>query len=170
MHNDQRKATRIAERGYIGVKTTDLLDFGPGEVPTVEVVFLNGGRTPLWDVYTPGIFILDNEPPDSSKPPPAPTEEAGAFLVAGATGTVRWSLPPVPLNVPTINEILAGRLSLYLKGEVSFEDCWSEKRSYPFYLVYDPQTARFKQRNRYTEYMEYQLAKDAPIQRKRNPN
>lgn len=167
MHNDQRKATRIAERGYIGVKTINLLAFEPGEIPIVEVVFLNGGRTPLWDVYTPGTFILTDEPPDSAKPPPAPTEEAGAFLVAGATGTVRWSLPR-SLNVPTINEILAGRLNLYLKGEAWFEDCWSEKRSYPFYLVYDPHTGGFKQRNQYGEFMDYQLTKDGPTLRKPN--
>ena len=166
IYNQQRKATRIAERGYIGVKSGDLLDFEPGKVPVVEIAFLNGGRTPIWNFYTPGGVTLDSVPPDDFEPPDVPVNEAGAFLVAGATGKVQWPLPR-SLNTATIREIVEGRLSLYVKGIAWFEDCWGEKRNYPFYLVYNPRNGTFVQRKRYAEHMDFQLTRVGPIKRRR---
>lgn len=166
LYYDQRRATRIAERGYIGVKSADLLGFEPGQVPTVQMVLVNGGRTPVWNVYTPGTFVLRDTPPDEEKAPPPPKDETGAFIVAGGTGKVQWVLPRA-LNLPTINEIIAGRLHLYLKGEAWFEDCWGDKRFHQFYLIFEPKSGAFVQRKRYAEYMDYQMSKGGPIERRR---
>lgn len=56
IYNEQRKATRIAERGYVEAKTIALMDFKIGVIPYIEVTFLNGGRTPIWNLYTPASF------------------------------------------------------------------------------------------------------------------
>jgi hypothetical protein len=167
LHYDQRKAGRIGERGYVGIKTSRLVNFNAGRTPSVQIVFLNGGRTPVWNLYTPAALIVSDTPPDDDPlGMELPSDETGHFLVAGEDCATEWFFPE-PVTVKTVNEILGGLVKLYIKGEAWFEDCWGEKRQMPFYLVYDPQGESFVHRKRYAEYIEYQTARDALKKRKR---
>ncbi len=170
IYNEQRKATRIAERGYVGVDTIDLLDFEIGKRPCVQVAFMNGGRTPIWNFYSPGYLQVSDEPPEEAPPLPLPVDEPGEFVPAGAKGKCRFPFPKI-LEPKTERELTQGLTKLYIWGEASFEDCWKEKRTYPFFFVYDPKRGGFESYKRYSQYMKIQIGgKDAPVINQRKAN
>jgi hypothetical protein len=153
IYNEQRKATRIAERAYIGIKDAAVVDFQAGKIPGVEVVFLNGGRTPLWNFYSPAELVVNIKPP-SGPLPKVPKGEAGAFLPAGVTGRVRYEFGNRPITQVMINEIVTGKTKLFLRGEAWFEDCWGDLRSFPFHLIFLPESGYFKDYKEYAQILD----------------
>lgn len=168
IYNEQRKATRIAERGYVGAKTIALIDFKIGVIPYIEVTFLNGGRTPIWNLYTPASFEVSDEPPNKTVPLSPPKDEPGAFLPANLTGTFRYFFPRA-LDAKLDREFMDGSVKLYFYGIAWFDDCWGERRSFPFDYVYNPIRRVFEDNRKYSEYIDAKFSKNAPTKRQPAP-
>jgi hypothetical protein len=151
IYNQQRKAARIAERGYIGIATIDLVDLVPGLRAHVAVCFLNGGRTPVWHFQAPAALKLGVEPPgEETDPPPRFEPQEEGFLPAGAGTTMRYKFPDETTE-RRILRIAHGERQIFLWGTAYFEDCWGERRTFPFKMIYNPDDGRFE------EYKGYEI-------------
>jgi len=137
----QVEIARIAERAYIGIKEVTLQDFELGKQPCLTVLFLNGGHTPAWKVKAPARLTLSES--FSNERPQMYEQEGSSFQPAGIEREVRYHIP-ITMNAAWLEAINSGAMKIFVNGEVHFEDCWRDKRIFPFQLVYNPKTGRIE--------------------------
>lgn len=146
IYNQQRKimkqqveTARVSERAYIGIKMVETKNFVVGQTPVVHVVVLNGGRTPAWKVKVPTTLRIAEPtrvPEDHFE---TSDKESSTFLPAGISIDFNYPFPFV-LTPSWQHAILTGQRRVFLSGEVHFEDCWGEKRVFPFKAAYKHKT------------------------------
>jgi hypothetical protein len=148
IYSQQRDAMRqqieiaqIAERAYMGIKDVVIVNFKSGEIPYIEVMFLNGGRTPMWNVHPPATLRLGTLPPD--KFPEYPTERGG-LMPAGTQRSVKYHFPRT-FTDEDVAQVLSGEERIFLFGKVWFEDCWGDHRDFEFILVLRPADGKFEE-------------------------
>jgi hypothetical protein len=137
----QVEIARIAERGYVGIQKAIILNgLAVGERPVIHITLLNGGRTPIWKMMNPTRVRIGTVFPPGR--PKLFREEGAGFLPAGLTREIQFILPN-PITQERFDAITDGTEKIFINGETHFEDCWNEKRVYPFQLVYVPRLNQF---------------------------
>jgi hypothetical protein len=138
MHR-QVETARVSERAYVGIKMVQTKDFVIGQTPIVHVVILNGGRTPAWKVKVPSTLRIVEPTGVPDEHFETSDKESSTFLPAGIAIDFNYPFPFV-LTSKWHRAITTGERRVFLSGEVHFEDCWGEKRIFPFKCAYKYKT------------------------------
>jgi hypothetical protein len=127
----QVEIARIAERAYIGIKSTATENFTLGYVPVARITVLNGGRTPAFKLKAPASFVIGTEFP--SERPELGNVIGTTFLPAGLSTTYNYPFP-IKLDPNWMRVFQAGKRKAFLNIEFHFEDCWGERQVTPLRL------------------------------------
>jgi hypothetical protein len=131
--------TKIGERAYIGIRAVSFEGFGGlGKKPRLGIRFLNGGRTPAWNVSV-GMKVSIGTTFPTEKPQ---VVNESNLLPAGVDQEV-WPEIPVIVTREILNDIMEEKVKFFVRGEVHFKDAWNNKRTFYFNLVYRPKVNTF---------------------------
>jgi hypothetical protein len=130
--------TKIGERAYMGIRAVTLEKFGLGKEPVLGLKFVNGGRTPAWNVSVGISFGMGTRFPTER---PRIKSESN-LLPAGIDQEVQIQIPVV-ITAVIIKELMDETTKMFIRGEVQFRDAWNDKRKFYFNLVYIPSENKF---------------------------
>lgn len=136
---------RISERAYLGVAEIGLTDLVVGKVPSITANIQNAGRTPAWKVKAPAKISLLK-----AGTVPAPERITSKFagdgvLAAGGSRKAVYLFGEV-CDEPTYHGIENRTLSVFIQGEIWYEDAWGQEHSVPFFLEWSQPEQAFVDR------------------------
>lgn len=133
-----------SERAYIGIKTMNFdRQFGVGMVPGYTIRFLNGGRTPAWNMLVSSRVVLvdkDVSAREAIKLFPIPNDggaDKGGFLPSGSERNV-FFIPNLEIAEDDFIAIRAGTKKLLVFGSVYYRDFQQNQQILPFANVFNP--------------------------------
>jgi hypothetical protein len=132
----QIEAIETTERAYIGIAKMQL--FISGDEPTIEITWINGGKTPAWHFRcVPSLNIGEKPEPNGPLMDDDFSDIRNSFIPAGAERRVSYT----DLGVKLSNEVLAhlggpGN-NLYAVMEGSYRDVRWKARRFESWALYE---------------------------------
>jgi len=141
-----RQAFHIGESAHLGVFLSAVEDIEPGYSPKFQIGYLNGGKTPAWQVFSRLIATIEEGTDSSSTEIPVlfapPT---ATFIPPGERAVFVHRLHTFRLT-PHVTKIIAdGHARLVLAAKVYYLDFRSQANEREFKLVWDPAAAAFRE-------------------------
>ena len=139
------RSLTIGERAYLGIETARFIQpLAVGRPPALRVVYVNGGRTPAWNLAS-RIRLISASQPLSEIADRFPVtvfnaSENGAGLIpAGGKRVVDYpNQSDVLVTGDRLPLIQNGTMKLYVVGEARYKDFTGKEQVLRFRLVYDP--------------------------------
>jgi len=141
MIDNAKDSFYLSERAYMGLQTFKIKSFLPDQKPELEMVFINGGRTPAWDVAIQLSLNIGNEP--NLRDWIDGLGESESFVPAGGTANAS-GIQPDPIPAKSVTAVENKVVRLFVVGECRYKDIQKRDRIYPFCLVYKPDQRIFK--------------------------
>ena len=124
----QFKAMVVGERAYLGATGMGMSGLAIGQTPSISLVIQNAGRTPAWKVKAPGKITIE---PAGKRPAPERIKSkfvGDGVLAAGATRIAVYQFEMV-CDSSLIHRIQNGIVSVFIQGDIYYEDAWGEQHS-----------------------------------------
>jgi hypothetical protein len=141
----QLDALIASERAYVAIDEFGLRNLEIGQAPIAKVILVNGGRTPAWQLNVQAAFNVGEHPGEFSWDEDFERPGGTFFLAAGQTIPIEL---PVTLNLfaEIFSLLEAGKISLFLAGEIRYLDWMGSLHIQEFGAAYDFSARDFTQR------------------------
>ena len=134
------KTSEATERAYIGIGDMKISNLAVGQIPTIIVTWVNGGRTPARNFRAMPILVFGKEPvtdkihfiDDDISP------ISSSFIPAGEAKVVNYPLPSGDrVTEENWTAFQRGQLNVYIIGNVVYRDIRGAKHVEPISAMYD---------------------------------
>lgn len=125
---EQKKMAAISERAYLGLKDMQINRIK--NVLIVTAVVVNGGRTPAWGFHARTQVYLRHEPVPFVWDGTPEVEEVSVIFAGGDRNMDFVPYPGVTQEV--WNDIISGKVTLFVDGECRYLDFTGEKQVFVF--------------------------------------
>ncbi|MFN2453460.1 MAG: hypothetical protein ABR577_04500 [Pyrinomonadaceae bacterium] len=136
----QLESVNIGERAYIGINSIQISPLVVGQQPFIDVVFVNGGRTPASHFIAQGrIYTKDKKLTSPLWNTTTPYAGVGSFLISGKTQATTfyagWNL-----TNDTLSKIQAtdSKWRLFVETEAHYIDSMGRDQVFTYCAVYHP--------------------------------
>jgi hypothetical protein len=143
MVDNAKESFYLSERAYIGLKTFKIESLLPDQSPVLKMLFINGGKTPAWNVTIQMALNVGTEPNLSRDWTRGEPTDSEAFVPAGETFNGS-SIQPEPLPAKSVTAVENEIAKLFVVGVCKYKDMMKRDRVYPFCLAYKPRQRVFK--------------------------
>jgi hypothetical protein len=135
-----QKSFYIGERPYVAVSDMNLLNFTPGQTPSVEVMYENTGRTPALEFLHQALIVSVPQPlADIAGYGPVVTRPSKGFIAAGQSKRQVITNPSaIPIGGNDVELIKSGKLLLYVYGMATYKDGIGKPHMLQFCGLYLP--------------------------------
>lgn len=129
------------ERAYVGVDSGCIYGFAPKDTQSVQLIFINGGRTPAWKLWVEA--KLSKEKLGGGDWTMIEPIGQPFVLMPGKTREVDWPKLTLPITAKERAAVIDEGLPIYLQGRFGFFDITGELQTDNFILQIDPRDMSF---------------------------
>jgi hypothetical protein len=125
--------SRAQLRAYVGVVTADIHGVVVNGIPKAHIAFRNYGKTPA---YKFKILAAMGMAPSFDTLPPPTGDPHGILGVLAPTADFHWFMDaPQQLNAQAFGFLTSGQLTLFVYGQVQYQDAFGNPRFMKFRTV-----------------------------------
>jgi hypothetical protein len=133
MARQQIVTSRAQLRAYVAVQSGQIHAVA-GEAPRAQVTVKNYGQTPAYKFKIVGGIGLGQS---FDKLPPPTGDPRGTAGVLAPAGVFQWFMvAPVVLSAEVHDHLVAGNLTLFVYGEVYYEDAFGVPRTLKYRMMF----------------------------------
>jgi hypothetical protein len=155
---ENRHVFYVGERAYVGISHIQLIvNLREGLYPRIQIVIINGGRTPAWDVRIQVRMSVEDPTSDKSRGYLETADYAETRSIARVFLPSKTEIITVASNFSISHEMdkeINGLSAFFVRGEIYFTDISEEEQTQPFCFVWESKTSSFencKQREKQTD-------------------
>lgn len=151
------QASRLDQRAWVGVKKATIDPVQPGKPVITSVILSNFGKTPARNIQLGARMMIPRVKMDNEAGYKLAQDELmkvekgrGGVLFPGADSSILIPIRP-SVKDEDMADILAGRQTIYLIGEVTYEDVFRETHFTRYFYSYNPTSKTFEVEKRHNE-------------------